>query len=392
MVGVSGLATLGATALWALGLLVMSSFYFNDPIETQSDSFVWGTAALSLSLVLGPYVAYKSVAPQRSWRVAIFWVGSAIALSCCLSLFMKHDNHKENVGQQGWIKDMNELRHIREDTGVKFYVWVRTSGVTHNTYNIYWNSDPVSFTKWSMNTAVAFGANGLLMFLLSGQNKYGPAWYSPVIQEKDTGKSYKAHFYDELSSALSHVDYSGKKIKEFQGKIQSMYTAKKYKENGCALKSVQISKKNPNALIEDLDVLVTEFSTNQNTTLIFIVNNHLARCVLLHLDFGKGKVTELTNDLNTSLPKLGYRSIHGEVPLCAGDSKLFLIDEKYPSECKKDFEDQKNPYLLPLMIVTPLVGALGAIVIVTDLMGSRRQEYEPLLEKVQSKIYSGLQY
>ena len=212
-----------------------------------------------------------------------------------------------------------------------------------------------------MNVGIAFGTNGIFFFLMSGPEPPG-TWNGPVIYDYETEESYKSHTYDELASALQHVRYNGKKIKEKGGILKNILHVKYDQAEGCVLKSVGIAGKNKGLKREDLDILVSEFSTGQKT-LVFIVNNHLARCVVLELDFGNAPVKELSIDFNSSQSNRGYRSMGGEIVLCSGDSKLFEVKSQYPEGCKGELDLDKDTtsYRLAVLIISPIVALLGVV-------------------------------
>jgi hypothetical protein len=111
--------------------------------------------------------------------------------------------------------------------------------------------------------------------------------------------------------------------------------------------------------------------------LVFIVNNHLARCALLNVKFISQSVTELSADLNASMPTYGYRNVRHDILLCAGDAKLFKVAAAYPHGCKKDMDDAGNPYLVPVIVLSSFVAALGAVVVFYDIK-TRRNGYRPM--------------
>ena len=206
------IAILMATALIIMGAILFSFLDF-EKYMAGNPTMGYSIAALVISLVFGATATYKS-----SGRIArvLLWIGLALGLSSFLALFLIHDNAHEYTVPSDWISEMNELRKIREDTGVRFYVWIKTTATYSELHDTQWNANPVAFTKWSMNVAIAFGTNGIFFFLMNGPAPPG-TWNGPVIYDYETEESYKSHTYDELSSALQHVKYNGKKIKEKGG-------------------------------------------------------------------------------------------------------------------------------------------------------------------------------
>ena len=362
------IAILSATALITIGMILFSSLDFGKSLEGDT-TLGYTIAALVISLVIGATATYKS-----SGQIArvLLWIGLAIAFSSSLALFFIHDNAHEYAVPSDWIYDMNELRQIREDTGVRFYVWIKTAAVYSNIHKVEWNSNSVAFTKWSMNVAIAFGTNGIFFFLMNGPAPPG-YWQGPVIYDYETEEAYKSQTYDELSSALQHVRYNGKKIKEKGGILKNILHVKYDQGEGCVLKSVSISEKNEGVKREDLDILISEYSTGQRT-LVFIVNNHLARCVVLKLDFGSAPVRELSNEFNSSQSIRGYRSMGGNVVLCSGDSKLFEVEAQYPEGCRGELnlDEDTTSYRLAVLIISPILGTLGIILFLPDYFFTKR--------------------
>ena len=111
------------------------------------------------------------------------------------------------------------------------------------------------------------------------------------------------------------------------------------------------------------------------------------------MDVGGASVTELSGDLNQSrLPRLGYRSTDGEISLCSGDSKLFLIGKRYPNGCKKYILSSKSDlYVLPVIIVLSLVGSLVVWVVYKDIR-HKIKGYKLLDSKDDSVFFQSLNY
>ena len=365
------IAILSSTALIIIGLILFSFLDFEKYLAGNS-TLGYSIAALVISLVFGATATYKS-----SGRIArvLLWIGLAMALSSSLALFFMHDNAHEYTVPSDWISEMNELRKIREDTGVRFYVWIKTTATYSKLHDTQWNANPVAFVKWSMNVAISFGSNGIFFFLMNGPGPPG-TWNGPVIYDYETEESYKSHTYDELSSALQHVRYNGKIIKEKGGILKNILHVKYNQAEGCVLKSVGIPGNFKDLKREDLDILVSEFSAGQKT-LVFIVNNHLARCVVLKLDFGNAPVKELTGDFNHSQSSRGYRSMGDFVVLCTGDSKLFEIDVQYPAGCQGELEldTDTTSYRLAVLIISPILGMLCIILFLPNRFFMRKPYY-----------------
>jgi len=373
MYQLAGLATVGATALFTFALLMLAQYDFDDSVNANEDKFVWSTVALSLSVVFGLYTACKSTYPGKTLRGGAVWLAATLIFASALVLFLKHDNaHEYSMATQNrWMGDMNELRLIRRDLGVRFYIWIRNLDITDDDEPIHWNAQPVAFTQWTMNTAVAFGANGLFMFLLSSHKEVGggPVMWDPRTLGLDA--AYPSHYYDQFIGATKQVSFNGKAIKELGGKLESIYRVESRPEHGCVVETIRKSHQNSEVKDEDLDVLVAEYSTKDGESLVMILNNHLARCVLLDVKFISQSVTELSADLTTSSPTLGYRNIKGDISLCAGDAKLFKIHTAYPTGCSKDFDDNNPKYLLTVIIFTVLVSTVAAIVLFFDMKSWR---------------------